>query len=107
MAGARRVARTTGRVRAHCARRRLRLRDRDERRAFEHLPSAGPCRRRCGGHITRECSGPSRRVSFLWFETRRGAGSATDRPYVMQRNELSAEPRITAEVTFLRTEEGG
>ena len=33
--------------------------------------------------ITRQCSGPSRRVSFVWFESRRGAGSATDRPYVI------------------------
>lgn len=32
--------------------------------------------------ITRRCSGPSRRVSFLWFESRRGAGSATDWHYV-------------------------
>ena len=36
-------------------------------------------------HITRRCRGPSRRVSFLWFGSRRGAGSATDRPYVMPR----------------------
>src|SRR5439155_7489996 len=37
-----------------------------------------------GRGITRQCSGPSRRVSFLWFENRRGAGSATDRHYVIQ-----------------------
>ena len=35
----------------------------------------------CG--ITLQCSGPSRRASFLWFESLRGAGSATDRHYVI------------------------
>lgn len=29
---------------------------------------------------TRRCNGPSRRVTFLRFESRCGAGSATDRP---------------------------
>src|SRR4051812_47787720 len=33
--------------------------------------------------MIRRCSGPSRRVSLLWFENWRGAGSATDRPYVI------------------------
>lgn len=33
--------------------------------------------------MTRQCSGPSRRVRFWWFESRRGAGSAADRPYVI------------------------
>jgi hypothetical protein len=40
--------------------------------------------RRTGRHITSQCSGPSRRVSFWWFESRHGAGSATDRHYVIQ-----------------------
>lgn len=39
--------------------------------------------------ITHQCSGPSRRISFLWFESRRGAGSATDRHYVMRRRLLN------------------
>src|SRR5690348_113158 len=34
--------------------------------------------------MTRRCSGPSGRVSSLWFESRRGAGSASDRPFLMQ-----------------------
>jgi hypothetical protein len=38
---------------------------------------------RSGGYVTRQCSGPSRRVSLLWFVSRRGDGSATDRPYVI------------------------
>ena len=33
--------------------------------------------------MTRQCSGPGRRVRFLRFESRRGAGSAIDRHYVM------------------------
>src|SRR4051812_47661861 len=33
--------------------------------------------------ITRRCSGPSRRGSFLWFKNRHCAGSATDRPCVI------------------------
>jgi len=37
---------------------------------------------RHGCDITRRCSGPSRRVNFLWSEGRRGAGSATNRHYV-------------------------
>src|SRR3954464_8575899 len=41
-----------------------------------------------GREITRQCSGPSRRVSFLWFESRRGAGSATDRHYVRGQNAM-------------------
>src|SRR5207248_3058205 len=53
-------------------------------REVQDIPRAGsdyvvPARRR----ITRRCSGPSRRVSFLWFESRHRAGSATDRHYVI------------------------
>jgi hypothetical protein len=44
--------------------------------------------------ITRQCSGPSRRVSFLWFESRRGAGSATDWHYVMRRNSARTKRRL-------------
>jgi len=40
--------------------------------------------RRTGRRITHQCSGPSRRASFLWFESRDGGGSATDRHYVMR-----------------------
>jgi hypothetical protein len=32
--------------------------------------------------------GPSRRVSFSWFESRRGAPPAADRPYVIQRKDV-------------------
>jgi hypothetical protein len=38
-----------------------------------------------GPGMTRQCSGPSRWVSFSRFESRHGAGSATDRPCVIQR----------------------
>jgi hypothetical protein len=49
-------------------------------------PRAQGLRRQPGGRsITRQCSGPSRRVSLLWFERRRGVGSAADRPYVSHR----------------------
>lgn len=41
--------------------------------------------RRTRGHrITRRCSGPRRRVNFSLLESRRGAGSSIDRPYVMR-----------------------
>ncbi len=36
----------------------------------------------CGERIT-WCGGPSRRVSFLWFESRRVAGSGSDRQFVV------------------------
>src|SRR5438034_6884295 len=39
--------------------------------------------------ITRQYSGPRRRVSFSWFQSRRGAGSATDRPHVMPRRKYT------------------
>jgi hypothetical protein len=42
----------------------------------------------------RRCSRPSRRVSFLYFESRRGAGPATDRPYVMRRGHPSLQRRL-------------
>ena len=58
--------------------------------AMSEVPEkTGP---RGGRRITRQCSGPSRRVSFLWFENRRGAGSATDRPYVSYQPDLSTSP---------------
>ena len=38
--------------------------------------------------ITRRCGGPSRRVSFSWFESRRGAGPAAQRPHVMCRRRI-------------------
>ena len=40
-------------------------------------------------HRTRQCSGPSRRVSFQWFESWRGAGAATDRHSVMRHSRLT------------------
>lgn len=47
-------------------------------------------RRHVGGgtacRIIRRYSGPSRPVNFLWFESRLGAGSATDRHCVMSRH---------------------
>src|SRR5689334_12753375 len=44
-----------------------------------------------GRGMTRRCSGPSRRVSFFSIESRRGAGSAADRPYVIPPMNLLAE----------------
>lgn len=54
-----------------------------------------------GGQITRQCSGPSRRVSFLWFERRRGAGSATDRPRVT-RDAVAVDQRLKADDSISR-----
>jgi len=42
--------------------------------------------------ITCQCSRPSRRVRFLLFQSRRGAGSATDRHYVMSLAEHPTSP---------------
>lgn len=53
---------------------------------------------RLTGRITRQCSGPSRRVSFLWFESRRGAGSATDRHYVMLRSTELAKAYFESDI---------
>src|SRR5437868_5238854 len=51
--------------------------------------------------ITRQCSGPSRRVSFLSFRSRHGAGSATDRPYVIPLHEHVMRPlRYSINVTL-------
>ena len=52
--------------------------------------------RRSGRCITRQCSGPGGRASLLWFERRRGAGSATERPYVM--SQQSVHPALIGEL---------
>src|SRR5438105_6199784 len=51
--------------------------------------------------ITRQCSGPSRRVSFLSFRSRQGAGSATDRHYVIPLHQEVMRPlRYSINVTL-------
>ena len=57
------------------------------------------------GRITRPRSGPSRRVSFLWFEGPRGAGSATDRHPVCPLQERSMRVRGAIKAYRLETDE--
>jgi hypothetical protein len=60
--------------------------------------------------MTRRCSGPSRRLGFLWIESLRGARSATDRPYVIPWSTRTtdapatldyAAPRLRGGIRFL------
>jgi Domain of unknown function (DUF4375) len=53
------------------------------------------------GDITRRGSGPSRRLRFSWFESRRGAGSAIALPYVMPMTGMGSEPLSRSELTAL------
>src|SRR5688572_6744887 len=64
---------------------------------------AGVFRSAAGRGITRQCSGPTRRVSFLWLESRCGAGSATDRHSVRRTSAaitMNEAPRDTQEMAM-------
>jgi hypothetical protein len=54
-----------------------------------------------GPQITRQCSGPSRRVSFSWFQGRRGVGSATDWHSVMSQQVTDDDWRLQGQERYL------